>query len=103
FPARVAPNYSPPAERFGLFDRFFVNSEVSADGHNWSTAAYATDYVEKTTPSNYSDRGRTYDYQGTNRDKVRFEDVAEPASGYLWNLAERAGITFRNYGEFVVP
>ena len=103
FPRRVTPNHHALAERFGVFDRFFVNSEVSADGHNWSTAAYATDYVEKTTPSNYSDRGRTYDYQGTNRDKVPVDDVAEPASGYLWNLAERAGITFRNYGEFVVP
>jgi hypothetical protein len=28
--------------------------------------------------------------------------VNEPANGYLWNLAERAGISFRNYGEFVL-
>ena len=28
--------------------------------------------------------------------------MAEPASGYLWHLAERAGITYRNFGEFVV-
>ena len=103
FPRSVTPNHHALAERFGVFDRFFVNSEVSADGHNWSTAAYASDYVEKTTPSNYSGRGRTYDYQGTNREKVPVDDVAEPASGYLWNLAEKAGITFRNYGEFVVP
>ena len=31
------------------------------------------------------------------------DDVAEPASGYLWTLAQRKGITFRNYGEFVIP
>ena len=112
FPRAVSPNHHAIAERFGIFDRFFVNAEVSADGHNWTTAAYATDYVEKTVQSNYSGRGRTYDYEGTNRedeDSVRtgtatpIEDVNEPANGYLWNLADKAGITFRNFGEFVVP
>ncbi|HEX6964198.1 MAG TPA: alkaline phosphatase family protein [Gemmatimonadaceae bacterium] len=103
FPRNVSPNHHALAERFGIFDRFFTNAEVSADGHNWSTAAYATDYVEKTVPSNYSGRGRSYDYEGTNRGKLTDDDAAEPSQGYLWNLAQRAGITFRNYGEFVVP
>ncbi len=101
FPRSVSPNHHALAERFGIFDRFFVNAEVSPDGHNWSTAAYVTDYVEKTVPSNYSGRGRSYDYQGTNRGAVPDDDVSEPSSGYLWNLAERAGITYRDYGEFV--
>jgi len=101
FPRSVSPNHHALAERFGIFDRFFVNAEVSADGHNWSTAAFATDYVQKTTPQNYSGRGRSYDYQGTNRGKIPEDDAAEPSSGYLWNLANRAGITYRNYGEFV--
>ena len=101
FPRPVSPNHHALAERFGIFDRFFVNAEVSPDGHNWSTAAYATDYSEKTIPSHYSDRGRTYDYEGLNRDTVTAEDVAEPSSGYIWNLADRAGITYRNYGEYV--
>jgi len=101
FPRPVSPNHHALAERFGIFDRFFVNAEVSADGHNWSTAAYATDYTQKTTPSNYSGRGRSYDYQGTNRGTIPEDDVAEPSSGYLWTLADRAGITYRNYGEYV--
>ena len=101
FPRHVSPNHHALAERFGIFDRFFVNAEVSPDGHNWSTGAYVTDYGEKTIPSHYSSRGRTYDYQGTNRGAIPDDDVSEPASGYLWNLAERAGITYRNYGEFV--
>ena len=54
FPRRDSPNHHAIADRFGLFDRFFVNAEVSADGHNWSTAAYATDYLEKTVQSQYS-------------------------------------------------
>jgi YVTN family beta-propeller protein len=110
FPRPVSPNHHALAERFGVYDRFFVNAEVSADGHNWSVAAYVTDYVEKTTQSLYSGRGRTYDYEGTNRgdeDSTRQvtvpdDDVSEPANGYLWDLAQRAGISFRNYGEFVI-
>jgi YVTN family beta-propeller protein len=101
FPRAVSPNHHALAERFGIFDRFFVNAEVSPDGHNWSTAAYVTDYGEKTIPSHYSSRGRTYDYQGTNRDSIPADDVNEPANGYLWNLAQRAGISYRVYGEFV--
>nr|MBA3656073.1 hypothetical protein [Gemmatimonadaceae bacterium] len=107
FPRDVTPNHHALAERFGLFDRFFVNGEVSADGHNWSMAAYATDYLEKTVQSNYSSRGRSYDYEGTNRGNeaadIPDDDVNEPAQGYLWDLAQRKGISFRNYGEFVVP
>lgn len=107
FPQANTPNHHALAERFGLFDRFFVNAEVSADGHNWSMAAYATDYLEKVVPSSYSNRGRSYDYEGTNRGRVPSdegaEDAAEPANGYLWDLVQRKGLTLRNYGEFVVP
>ena len=102
FPRTVSPNHHALAERFGIYDRFFVNAEVSPDGHNWSTAAYTTDYVQKTVPQNYSNRGRTYDYEGTNREQVVEDDVAEPSSGYLWNLAQKEGLSFRDYGEFVI-
>jgi YVTN family beta-propeller protein len=107
FPRRISPNQHALAERFGVFDRFFVNAAVSPDGHNWSTAAYVSDYGEKTIPSQYSNRRRPYDYEGTNRGgsmaHIPEDDVNEPGNGYLWNLAERAGISFRNYGEFVTP
>jgi DNA-binding beta-propeller fold protein YncE len=101
FPRNVSPNHHALAERFGIFDRFFVNAEVSAHGHNWSTGAYVSDYAEKTIPSVYSDRGRSYDYEGTNRGSIPADDAAEGGNGYLWNLADRAGISYRNYGEFV--
>jgi YVTN family beta-propeller protein len=103
FPRSVSPNHHALAERFGIFDRFFVNADVSPQGHNWSTAAYSSDYVEKTVPSKYSARGRYYDYEGTNRDKAidDDDDVASPGTGYLWDLAAKAGITYRNYGEYV--
>ncbi|HKE03505.1 MAG TPA: alkaline phosphatase family protein [Blastocatellia bacterium] len=63
----ITPNHRALAQRFGLMDRFFVNSEASADGHNWSTAAFSTDYVDKAFRWEYSGRGRTYDYEGFNR------------------------------------
>ena len=103
FPRAVSPNHHALAERFGLFDRFLVSAEVSADGHNWSMAAYATDYTQKTLQQNYSGRGRSYDFQGENRGvrPAEGEDAAEPAEGYLWDLAKKRGISFRNFGEFV--
>ncbi len=103
FPRSVSPNHHALAERFGLFDRFHVNAEVSPDGHNWSTAAYTTDYLQKTVPLNYGGKGRSYDFEGENRGArpAEGEDAAEPANGYLWDLAKRRGITFRNFGEFV--
>ena len=102
FPRPVSPNHHALAERFGIFDRFFTNAEVSAQGHNWSTAAYSGDYIEKTVSANYSGRRPYYDYEGGNRNELADDDVASPSTGYLWDAAQRAGITFRNYGEFVV-
>ena len=90
FPGTISPNHHALAERFGLFDRFFCNAEVSSQGHVWSTAGYVTDYGEKTIPSLYSSR----------RDGNDRGDVDEPAFGYLWNAATKKGLTLRNYGEF---
>jgi len=103
FDERVSPNHHALARRFGLFDRFFVNAEVSAQGHNWSTAAYSSDYAEKTVPSNYGSRGRHYDYEGFNRSRIvdDDDDVNSPSTGYLWDLALRHKISLRNYGEFI--
>jgi DNA-binding beta-propeller fold protein YncE len=105
FPRPVSPNHHALAERFGIFDRFFANAEVSSQGHNWSTAAYSGEYLEKTTPSHYASDGRTYDYEGSNREKPLDDDdddVASPSTGYLWDLAARKGISYRDFGEFVM-
>jgi hypothetical protein len=93
FPRSVTPNHHTLADRFGLYDRFFTNAEVSAQGHSWSTAAYVTDYVEKLTPSLYSNRRPERD-EG---------DVDEPASGYLWTLAVEKRKSVRIYGELTEP
>ncbi len=90
----VTPNHHALAREFVLLDNFYVDAEVSADGHNWSTAAYATDYVEKTWPTNYSRRGRTYDYEGGKK-------ISRPTGGYIWDYCARAGVSYRSYGEFI--
>lgn len=90
----VTPNQHALAREFVLLDNFYVDAEVSADGHNWSTAAYATDYVEKTWPTNYSGRGRTYDYEGSKK-------ISRPTKGYIWDHCQAAGVTYRSYGEFI--
>jgi YVTN family beta-propeller protein len=89
----VTPNHHALAETFTLFDHCYADAEVSADGHNWSTAAVATDYVQKTWPANYSGRNRSYDFEGGS-------SAPAPLGGYLWEYAARAGVSYRVYGEF---
>jgi YVTN family beta-propeller protein len=134
----ITPNVRALALRFGLLDRFFVNAEASPDGHNWSTAAFSNDYIDKAFRWAYSGRGRTYDYEGFNRlpsysppanqppvalppvfdlpatenDIANYmkkyvpylnggRDIGEPETLYLWDAAQRAGLSYRNYGEYI--
>lgn len=95
FPENVTPNLHALAREFVLLDNFYADAEVSADGHNWSMGAYATDYVEKTWPTMYGGRGGEYVYEGP-------DPIAFPSSGYIWDQCRRHGRTYRTYGEFVV-
>ena len=93
FPEKVTPNHHALAREFVLLDNFYVDAEVSADGHNWSMAAYANDFVEKTWPTSYGDRGGEYDFEGTRK-------IAFPKKGFIWDYCKRAGVSYRTYGEF---
>src|SRR5881409_2165760 len=88
----VTPNAHALARRWVLFDNFYVDGEVSADGHEWSNRAFAGDYNEKTWPQVYSDR-RPYDLEDG-------EDVESPRDAYLWDAARRKGLWIVNFGEF---
>ncbi|MEH7505793.1 bifunctional YncE family protein/alkaline phosphatase family protein [Neobacillus drentensis] len=90
----ITPNIHKLADQFVLLDNFYANAEISAQGHNWSTAAQANDYVEKNWLANYSGRNRGYDFEGGN-------EAAYPKAGFLWTNASRSGVSFRSYGEFV--
>lgn len=87
----VTPNAHAIAKRWVLFDNFYVDGEVSADGHEWSTRAFANDYNEKTWPQVYSDR-REWDLTSG-------EDLANRAEAYLWDAAKRKGLWVVNFGE----
>ncbi|NOZ61751.1 MAG: bifunctional YncE family protein/alkaline phosphatase family protein [Calditrichaeota bacterium] len=94
FDRKITPNHHKIVEQFVLFDNFYVDAEVSADGHEWSMGAIATDFVEKTWPATYSGRGKGYPAEGN------FE-IAFPSIGYLWDMAARKGISYRSYAEFI--
>lgn len=97
FPERVTPNHHKIAREFVLLDNFYVESEVSADGHEWSMGAYATDFVEKMWPMSYG-HGQSGKYPYPAEGSF---PIASPAGGYLWDRARADGVSFRSYGEFV--
>lgn len=94
FPEKITPNQHALAKEFVLLDNFYVDAEVSADGHNWSSAAYANDYVEKNWVTSYGGRGGTYDYEGQ-------KTIAHARDGFIWDHAKRANVSYRSYGWFV--
>ncbi|MCC6539957.1 MAG: SMP-30/gluconolactonase/LRE family protein [Bryobacterales bacterium] len=93
FPENVSPNHHKLAREFVLFDNFYVSADVSADGHNWTTAAIAPDYVQKMWPNSYAGRRKHYDYEGG-------EPAARPPAGHIWTQAASAGLAMRNYGYY---
>jgi DNA-binding beta-propeller fold protein YncE len=94
FDEKAGPNHHKLAREFVLLDNFYVNGDVSADGHNWSTSAISNDFVEKLWPSNYGGRQKAYGFEGG-------EAAAYPPAGYLWTNAAAGGVSMRNYGYWV--
>ncbi len=94
FGKKITPNQHAIAKEFVLLDNFYVNGEVSADGHNWTMGAYANDYLEKNWPTSYGKRGGTYPGEGK-------REIANNKDGFLWNFCKRAGVSYRSYAEFV--
>ena len=47
FGKTITPNGHALANDFGLFDNFYDEGTLSADGHNWIVQADANDYIEK--------------------------------------------------------
>ncbi len=93
FGENITPNQHKLAKEFVLLDNFYCDGEVSADGHNWSMGAYATDYLEKHWPTDYGDRGGEYDAEGT-------REIANNKNGFIWDHCKRNGVSYRTYGEF---
>ncbi|GEO10084.1 bifunctional YncE family protein/alkaline phosphatase family protein [Segetibacter aerophilus] len=93
FGERITPNQHKLVKEFVLLDNFYADGEVSADGHNWSTSAHATDFLEKNWVTSYGGRGGTYPGEGK-------REIANPKNGFIWDYCKRAGVSYRTYGEF---
>lgn len=89
FGQSVTPNQHALATRFGTFDNFYDPGTLSADGHNWIVQAQANDYVEKQFGAFY----RSYPAQGG-------DALAYQRSGFIWNAAQRAGLSVSAFGEY---
>ena len=96
FGADVTPNQHALAARYVLLDNTYCCGILSADGHNWSTSAATTDYLERSFggfPRSYPD--------GMEDDDA--DALAWSPAGFIWDSAVRQGRSVRNYGEFMMP
>ena len=96
FGERFTPNQHRMAREFVLLDNTYCAGILSADGHQWSTTAFSTDYMEKSFagfPRSYPD--------GMGEDEN--DALAYSPAGFIWDSALRNGISIRNYGEFMAP
>jgi YVTN family beta-propeller protein len=94
FGEKITPNQHKLARDYVLLDNFYVDAEVSADGHNWSMGAYANDYVEKNWPASYGAKGGTHGTSATLK-------IGNNKDGFIWDLCAKYNVSYRSYGEFV--
>ncbi|HLW65271.1 MAG TPA: alkaline phosphatase family protein [Gemmataceae bacterium] len=100
FGEEVTPNHHKLAREFVLLDNIYCDGEVSADGHQWSMGAYATDFVEKYWPLSY--RGSPFKKFGY-PSEGNMDDIARGAEGYIWDRCAQANVSYRSYGEWTQP
>ncbi len=89
FGEQTTPNAHMLARKLVTLDNLYCNGEVSEDGHQWSNAAYATDFNEKAWTNSYSSRN----------EPEADERLKSSPAGYLWDACARKHLTFRTYGE----
>jgi YVTN family beta-propeller protein len=94
FGGRVTPNQHKFVRDFVLLDNTYCCSILSADGHNWTDSAFATDYMER----EFAGFPRSYPSGG---DGLQAKDaLAYSPAGFIWDNALVHGKTLRDYGEF---
>jgi YVTN family beta-propeller protein len=102
---KVTPNLHALAARFAMSDNYFVDSDVSADGHRWVMGIDPTPFFNTAWTSGYG--GRRHDLPGAQQpgrralfggaDAPMPED--EPQFGSLWEHIAASGKGVLNYGE----
>jgi YVTN family beta-propeller protein len=97
----ITPNQHKLAKQFVTLDNIYANGEVSQNGWQWVTQASSNPYNELGTAQGYAGNGSEYDSEGYHHDIAA--GSADPAHAYLWDKLALKNISFRNYGQFVVP
>jgi YVTN family beta-propeller protein len=95
FGEQITPNQHKIAREFVLLDNTYCSGILSADGHQWTGSAFATDYMERSFagfPRSYPD--------GMDDDDI--DALAYAPSGFIWDNALEHGKTLRDYGEFAI-
>ncbi|MEY3243141.1 MAG: hypothetical protein RIR11_4580 [Bacteroidota bacterium] len=102
--ATIMPNHLSLANRFGISDNFYVDSDHSADGHRWLANTYPNEWMETNVSAEY---GGHRDVKMGSKAKGQFswtggagaifpEDYNE--AGSLWDHLDRNKISFYNFG-----
>ena len=96
FGREITPNQHKLVDEFVLLDNTYCAGILSADGHQWSTTAMSTDYMEKS----FAGFPRSYpDGMGIDENDA----LAYSPAGFIWDNALAKGKSIRNYGEFMMP
>ncbi len=98
------PNHLALARTFAIADNFYVDSDVSADGHRWLVNTYPNEWVETCTPASYG--GNRYFKEHSKAPGIFAMNGAAGAvfpedyneEGSLWDHLERNKIDFYNFG-----
>ena len=95
FGENVTPNQHKLVREFVLLDNTYCSGILSADGHQWSTSAFGTDYLERSFagwPRSYPD--------GMGPGEV--DALAYAPTGFIWDNALKHGVSLWNFGEFTM-
>lgn len=100
----VMPNHLALARQFAISDNFYVDADVSADGHRWLVNTYPNEWCETSTAASY---GGNRSFRGDSKAPGVFamngaagaiypEDYNE--AGSMWDHLERHQASFYNFG-----
>lgn len=100
----VMPNHLALAQQFAISDNFYVDADVSADGHRWLVNTYPNEWCETSTAASY---GGNRDFKENSKSPGIFamngaagaiypEDYNE--AGSMWDHLERHNASFYNFG-----
>ncbi len=100
--ADVMVNHLALAERFAISDNFYVDADMSADGHNWLAGTFPNEWTETTSTAFYGGNRNSdmFSKAPGMLASTLFEAVPEDynEAGSMWEHFERNNISFFSFG-----